>query len=281
MRSTTRGTPRLRAVGLFSVALALLTGTAAVPSKSSQTPVATVPLSRWLEVYPTVEPPPGRLQRDVPLSAYHVYTLDTRPQGASIGGSSTFEGVAAWVLPSAVPGTVELKWLNHDNRPYDNFMTTNVDEANNAVAKYGYKIYAGNCGCYVATTQLPGTVPLFRLVKETHFYTTDAAERDRAISDGYTSEGIAAYVWTGEVLVGGPAHSSTPDDPEANAGRRTGEAETGNETQMQPAPVRVTTPGDRDASIVKRVITLAACAMVGTALVMIWWSRRDGTKKGS
>jgi len=42
----------------------------------------------------------------------------------------------------------------------------------------------------------PQTSPLYRLVKDTHFYTTSPAERDSAIGNGYRSEGIACYVFT-------------------------------------------------------------------------------------
>ncbi len=50
---------------------------------------------------------------------------------------------------------------------------------------------------YVANAAVCGAVPLYRLVKNHHFYTTSAAERDNAIATyGFISEGIAAYVWS-------------------------------------------------------------------------------------
>ena len=52
---------------------------------------------------------------------------------------------------------------------------------------------------YVATTPVCGAIPLHRLYNGTtgdHFYTTSEGERDNAIAAyGYSSEGIAAYVW--------------------------------------------------------------------------------------
>lgn len=51
---------------------------------------------------------------------------------------------------------------------------------------------------YLATAQIPGTVPLYRLFrsnKPNHFYTTSTAERDRAAANGYTIEHVAGYVW--------------------------------------------------------------------------------------
>ncbi|MEJ7623505.1 MAG: hypothetical protein WKF34_05895 [Pyrinomonadaceae bacterium] len=50
---------------------------------------------------------------------------------------------------------------------------------------------------YVSPKQVPGTVPLYRLYKDPmkHFYTADAAEKDKAISQyGYKFESIVGYV---------------------------------------------------------------------------------------
>lgn len=50
---------------------------------------------------------------------------------------------------------------------------------------------------YVSPKQVPGTVPLYRLYKEPmkHFYTADAREKSRAISQyGYRFENIVGYV---------------------------------------------------------------------------------------
>jgi hypothetical protein len=50
---------------------------------------------------------------------------------------------------------------------------------------------------YLSPTQVPGTVPLYRLYKEPmkHFYTADAKEKSRAISKyGYRFENIVGYV---------------------------------------------------------------------------------------
>lgn len=51
---------------------------------------------------------------------------------------------------------------------------------------------------HVATSQVEGTVPLYRLfrgAKLDHFYTTSAGERDYAVALGYADEGIAGYVY--------------------------------------------------------------------------------------
>lgn len=50
---------------------------------------------------------------------------------------------------------------------------------------------------YLSPTQVPGTVPLYRLYKHPmkHYYTADAADKDRAISQhGYKFENIVGYV---------------------------------------------------------------------------------------
>ncbi len=50
---------------------------------------------------------------------------------------------------------------------------------------------------YIATTEICGSRPLFRLFKDgNHFYTTNATERDNAVNNlGFTFERIAGYVW--------------------------------------------------------------------------------------
>ena len=51
----------------------------------------------------------------------------------------------------------------------------------------------------IATRQLPGTVPLYRLVDPTtwdHFYTTSYSERQSAMNAGWREEGTTGYVFT-------------------------------------------------------------------------------------
>lgn len=49
-------------------------------------------------------------------------------------------------------------------------------------------------------TPLCGSIPVYRLYEpgtNNHFYTTNSAERDSAISNlGYQNEGVAGYVWS-------------------------------------------------------------------------------------
>jgi Repeat of unknown function (DUF5648) len=81
----------------------------------------------------------------------------------------------------------------------DHFYTTSTAERDQA-ARDGYKD-EGIAG-YVASSQIPGTVPLYRLINNNgsqvqRLYTASATERDSAISQShYKLEGIAAYVLT-------------------------------------------------------------------------------------
>ncbi len=80
----------------------------------------------------------------------------------------------------------------------NHFYTTSATERDNAVNHLGFK-YEGIAG-YVFSTQVTGSIPLYRLVLATstvldHFYTTSAAERDNAVKTySYKYEGIQCYV---------------------------------------------------------------------------------------
>lgn len=53
---------------------------------------------------------------------------------------------------------------------------------------------------YVAATQLPGTIPLYRTHDPNsgdHLYTTSAAERDHVVGLGWQYEGVTGYVYSG------------------------------------------------------------------------------------
>jgi hypothetical protein len=77
---------------------------------------------------------------------------------------------------------------------------TTSDSERNQAQRIGYRD-EGIVG-YVATSQIPGTLPLYRLAKQNgpgteHFYTDNDGERDKAISQlGFHLEGIAGYVPT-------------------------------------------------------------------------------------
>ena len=51
---------------------------------------------------------------------------------------------------------------------------------------------------YIATSQQPGTQPLYRLYNPAsgqHFYTISDTERQQVIQSGYKDEGVLGYVW--------------------------------------------------------------------------------------
>jgi Repeat of unknown function (DUF5648) len=80
----------------------------------------------------------------------------------------------------------------------DRFYTASPQEKDRAQTE-GYK-FEGVAGM-IASTQVPGTVPLYRMVRQTgvnkveHFYTTSTAERDNAVKAyHFRVEGIAGYV---------------------------------------------------------------------------------------
>ena len=87
--------------------------------------------------------------------------------------------------------------------PYNHFYTIKEGDVDLA-QREGYKL-EGSIG-YAFATQVPGTVPLYRLylVKGAdHFYTIDPAQRDEAINKhGYNDEGIEAYVYKTDALPG-------------------------------------------------------------------------------
>lgn len=69
---------------------------------------------------------------------------------------------------------------------------------------------------YIATSQLPGTTPLYRLHRDggnyfnsgDYLYTISSAERSNALAQGYTHELIVGYVWTAGTLDGLPVHAA-------------------------------------------------------------------------
>jgi hypothetical protein len=51
---------------------------------------------------------------------------------------------------------------------------------------------------YIATTQAPGTMPLYRLASSdgsAHFYTSSAPEKAQFQSQGWKDEGVTGYIY--------------------------------------------------------------------------------------
>jgi hypothetical protein len=80
------------------------------------------------------------------------------------------------------------------------FYTADSNERNNAIQNLHFS--DEGIVCYVFSTQVPGSAPLFRAWHPTtgaHLYTMNAAERDRATTTlGYVAEGISGYIYGGQ-----------------------------------------------------------------------------------
>ena len=51
---------------------------------------------------------------------------------------------------------------------------------------------------YIASTQAPGTMPLYRLSSpdgSTHFYTASTTEKSQFQGQGWKDEGVAGYIY--------------------------------------------------------------------------------------
>jgi hypothetical protein len=83
----------------------------------------------------------------------------------------------------------------------DHFYTTSSTEAN-GVIKAGWVWEPTYSAGYLYTTQVPGSVPLYRLNKFTaqldgmHYYTSSAAEVASMKAAGFTLDGVAGYVYS-------------------------------------------------------------------------------------
>lgn len=116
----------------------------------------------------------------------HFYTVDINEASRITNKGWLYENIAFNAhLRSGKP---VYRLLSHDKH----FYTTNVNERDLAVSRYGY-IYEG-VGFYVSNTATD--TPTYRLQggNDEYFYTISKTERDTAISRyGYTYEGISFY----------------------------------------------------------------------------------------
>jgi hypothetical protein len=83
----------------------------------------------------------------------------------------------------------------------DHFYTTSSAEANEVI-KAGWVWEPTYSAGYLYTTQVPGSVPLYRLNKFTaeldgmHYYTSSAAEVASMKASGFTLDGVAGYIYS-------------------------------------------------------------------------------------
>lgn len=139
----------------------------------------------------------------------HFYTTDEfERERALAGGAYHDEGIACFVYPTQLspPGTVPFFRLYNPDTG-DHFYTTDANERDRAIARFGYRSEGIACSVFAASSQ-PGLTPLYRLWNgdaHDHFYTIDSAERDRAQTlSRYRDEPIACYVFP----VPGPTQSA-------------------------------------------------------------------------
>ncbi|KAF8695435.1 hypothetical protein AX14_001821 [Amanita brunnescens Koide BX004] len=126
----------------------------------------------------------------------HFYTTDAAEMANAINNLGyTAEGVTGLIFPDQQPYAVPFYRL-YSAAATDHFYTTDAAERDNAASHLGYN-EEGITG-YVYPDNGCGGQPLYRLYSSAgtdHFYTMSADERDHAQQNGYTSEGIAAYIY--------------------------------------------------------------------------------------
>jgi len=123
-------------------------------------------------------------------NAGHLYTTNAGEQS-----SQNFkpEGITGYVATSQVDGTQPLYRLS--NAKGDYILTT---DPNLRASVMGQGYQDGGVVGYVASQQLPGTQPLYQLSSAdgaSHFYTTNAGERDQVIARGWKDQGQSGFIW--------------------------------------------------------------------------------------
>lgn len=121
----------------------------------------------------------------------HLYTLD---ESEASSGDCSVERLNFFYLSTIqVPGTAEF-FRCYSESAGDHFYTRS-----SACEGSDHMVLQGSMG-FIATSEVVcDAVPLYRLYNyepNNHFYTTSAAERDNAVSNGWTFERIAGYVWS-------------------------------------------------------------------------------------
>jgi hypothetical protein len=148
--------------------------------------------------------PCGDLARAVPfLRAYnagvanHFYTTNVpEMQNALNNLGYIFEGTTGHLFPSQEPGTVPLYRL-YSAINTDHFYTASAAERDSATAGIRLGPYAseGVAG-YIYPDAVCGGQPLYRMYKAgtDHFYTASTSERNDAVQNGWSDEGVAGYL---------------------------------------------------------------------------------------
>ncbi len=123
----------------------------------------------------------------------------------------------ALVFPKQAKGLLPL-FRFYNVKTNDHFFTTDAFEGAEAVKWLGY-VPEGVC-CFVAFSQLAGTVPLFRYYAGGNLHDYTLAAPGTANTKGETSEGIAGFVWSpASPAPTLPAASAPPAQPTAPSGK--------------------------------------------------------------
>jgi hypothetical protein len=197
--------------------LVLLAGLVAVAIATSSTNAKTTAAAAF-QIAKTVP-----LYRYQSRMGYYLYTTSsTLPQGLSDGPWES-EGIACHVANMSHQIKAVYSLTKSDERGVRYFLTDKAAEAESA-QKSGWSFQKG-AAFYVASAQLPGSVPLHRLYKpvtappkksllekigdlvagekfraapgleDAHFYTAREDERESAQQAGYVYEGTLGFVW--------------------------------------------------------------------------------------
>jgi hypothetical protein len=207
-----------------------------------------------------------------PSTGVHFYTVDVNRKQEALGSGWNLESIAAHILNQQAPGTVplyvlseKLRFDHEEGNPIFGY-TTSEEEKNQLLQNPGVSLLEGGyvktggggvwhldgngVAGYIASTQLFGTVPLFRLYHPPvlgpeesegdvggaiqifnrvhyrkclpgaydNFYTTSKDEKDKALAQfGYKFFRIEGYVWPQATTViphVGPG--KPPSDPDTD-----------------------------------------------------------------
>ncbi|KAJ7034189.1 hypothetical protein C8F04DRAFT_1102588, partial [Mycena alexandri] len=144
----------------------------------------------------------------------HFYTTDTAEYNTATANGYFAEGARFSVFPTATTTNTTQFIRLFNGVITDHFYTTDQAEANNAAASGGYAV-ENLSPMYIYTTQLCGSVPLYRSYNGNatdHFYTTSQEEQNGML--GYQFERIAGYVLplaASQPSAGSTSPGSTPN----------------------------------------------------------------------
>lgn len=111
--------------------------------------------------------------------------------GQAISQTGQFQTTAPGAAGAAAGDKVPLYRLGNASTG-DHMFTTQFSEVTSAQGQ-GWK--DEGVAAYLMKTQVPGTEPLYQLVKgNDHFYTANATERNQVLSRGFQDGGVAGYI---------------------------------------------------------------------------------------